>query len=365
MRAAARTIEPMKNTSGLISTMARIDPPLTAAIIVDPTRTLDHLQESNPQRAEALRKIAIESPHIPTEGDEPNAGSALLHEASDAFAVIGNGGGDLTEGQQASAEAVIMLFGRPAIQFDSGRLQEIPDEWRARLRPHRTAIQSLAKSVCRIEPAGLPNISFVGTAFVVGPDIVMTNRHVAKFISSRAGGTWTIKAFAGPRVDFRAENPTAKPLEFELEDVLSMSDDDDIDLALLKIAPHKGKLPAPVPLASRYRPKTGSPVYVVGHPAFDESADPAQRDIQRLVFDNVFDVKRVAPGYLLASATDDLAYDSSTLGGNSGSCVVDLETGTVIGLHFGGTYLEANYAEPLWKLKRNKLVRRFGLNYVS
>jgi V8-like Glu-specific endopeptidase len=34
-----------------------------------------------------------------------------------------------------------------------------------------------------------------------------------------------------------------------------------------------------------------------------------------------------------------MVHDSSTLGGNSGSAVIDTETGEVLALHFGGEYL--------------------------
>jgi len=357
----------MRNAEGLIATMSRIEPPLTAAIIVDPNRALHAMERTSPQRAHALRRIAIESPHIQTIGDDPEAGSKIITEASDAFTEIGRSGttGTLTEGQKISAEAVIMLFGRPAIQFNKGQLQEIPDEWKQRLKPHRTAIQRIAKSVGRIEPAALPGIPYLGTGFMVGPDTIMTNRHVANFIAGRSGEKWTIKTFTKPRMDFRAETTDSEPAEFSVVDVISMSDDDSIDLALLKVEATTHKLPPPVPLATSYKPKPGSSVYVVGHPQFDDTADQAQRDIQRLVFEDVFDVKRVAPGYLLKTETGNLAYDSSTLGGNSGSCVVDLATQRVVGLHFGGTYLEANYAVPLWKMRRRKIVSRFGLNFVT
>ena len=41
-----------------------------------------------------------------------------------------------------------------------------------------------------------------------------------------------------------------------------------------------------------------------------------------------------------------MTHDSSTLGGNSGSALIDVATGRVVGLHFAGRYLEANYAVP-------------------
>jgi V8-like Glu-specific endopeptidase len=59
----------------------------------------------------------------------------------------------------------------------------------------------------------------------------------------------------------------------------------------------------------------------------------------------------------------DFSHDASTLGGNSGSCVIDLDGGKVLGLHFSGRYRRSNKAVALWKLRRSKLFRDAGLNF--
>ena len=62
---------------------------------------------------------------------------------------------------------------------------------------------------------------------------------------------------------------------------------------------------------------------------------------------------------------DDLMFhDASTLGGNSGSCVVDLETNQVIGLHFAGLYMQYNEALALWRLVDDPLLTRAGVNFA-
>jgi V8-like Glu-specific endopeptidase len=47
------------------------------------------------------------------------------------------------------------------------------------------------------------------------------------------------------------------------------------------------------------------------------------------------------------------SHDASTLGGNSGSAVVDLGSngGSVIGLHFGGMSREQNWAHAVAKIQ--------------
>ena len=52
-----------------------------------------------------------------------------------------------------------------------------------------------------------------------------------------------------------------------------------------------------------------------------------------------------------------MTHDCTTLGGNSGSPVVDLATGKVCGLHFSGGFLRTNYAVPI--LAVSNLFRRF------
>jgi endonuclease G len=51
-----------------------------------------------------------------------------------------------------------------------------------------------------------------------------------------------------------------------------------------------------------------------------------------------------------------MIHDASTLGGNSGSAIIDVDTGDVVALHFAGEYLKANYAIPMYELARDARV---------
>jgi endonuclease G, mitochondrial len=46
----------------------------------------------------------------------------------------------------------------------------------------------------------------------------------------------------------------------------------------------------------------------------------------------------------------------STLGGNSGSAVIDVDSGEVVALHFSGEYLKANYTVPMYEPARDRRV---------
>jgi hypothetical protein len=83
------------------------------------------------------------------------------------------------------------------------------------------------------------------------------------------------------------------------------------------------------------------------------------------IFEDIFNVKRLQPGELreFRSNNNSVLHDCSTLGGNSGSPVIDLETNLVLGLHFGGRYLEVNQAVALWQLTDDPLLKKAKVNF--
>ena len=59
----------------------------------------------------------------------------------------------------------------------------------------------------------------------------------------------------------------------------------------------------------------------------------------------LFDFKRVAPGTVMSVSPDGLLnHNATTLGGNSGSIVMDMATGQAVALHFGGFEGDRNMA---------------------
>ena len=62
------------------------------------------------------------------------------------------------------------------------------------------------------------------------------------------------------------------------------------------------------------------------------------------------------------ATVETLTHDASTLGGNSGSALIDPSTGFVLGLHFGGRYLERNYAVPARALAEDPRVADAGVS---
>ena len=277
----------------------------------------------------------------------------------------------LTLDEQVGLEAVILLFGRPALLVQHGTFPTPPAGWEA-LDAERPRIEHSIRSVGRIE---LLNRGMVGTGFLVAPDLVMTNRHVAEVFSLPAdGGGWTFKLGRTPVIDYIDERDAITSATYKITAVAGIHTDVRIDLALLRVEANPiGVVPADWTTPA-VLPVSGTPpvigdgehhVYVVGYPATDNQG-VTPPDVMMRIFGDVYEVKRLQPGTMTAiSATlPRFSHDCSTLGGNSGSCVVDLQTHQVIGLHFSGGYRESNYAVALWKLADDPLLRDAGVQFV-
>jgi endonuclease G len=111
------------------------------------------------------------------------------------------------------------------------------------------------------------------------------------------------------------------------------------DVALLAIE-RSSAWPRPIPLFNGV-PAKGSWIGVIGYPLPDDRVPPENRDAEERYFSNIYGVKRLSPGTIRAPSDGGalawlIAHDATTLGGNSGSAIVDLATGAAVGLHFAG-----------------------------
>lgn len=288
-----------------------------------------------------------------------------IHAGLDAMKKVERGrDDDISFQDQQGLEAIILLAGRPAILIQEGDFMEPPSLW-AGLKDTRVQIKEVIRRVGRIDVANNPNFEWLGTGWLAGKDTVITNRHVAVEFSRRdAGERWTFRAPMAASVNLRAELGSEEPLSFDVTSIVGIHEDH--DLAVLRVAQISGSitLPDPLPVAA-VPPSTlkGSKVYVIGYPAWDgrrNDPEPMKR-----IFADIYNVKRLQPGEISgdALATFEFFHDCSTLGGNSGSPVLNLETHQVLGLHFGGRFLEKNHAVPLWALQNDDLIKRAHLNF--
>jgi DNA/RNA endonuclease G (NUC1) len=234
-------------------------------------------------------------------------------------------------------------------------------EWRARLEPHRGVLERVVPSVGRIELRRLPEDLHIGTGWMVTEDVIVTNRHVAQAFTHGAGRTAVLNRDPFGRelpvqIDFREEHGRNSAAEHFVAEVLWVEELDEHlpDLALLKLRRGSAGLPPPIQLSDRLPVQREFPLAVVGYPAWDDRNDAEQ---MKRLFGDIYGVKRLAPGYVMPAAGDGsethvFEHDCTTLGGNSGSVVLNVETGHAVGLHFAGWVGVRNLAVRAERLKQ-------------
>jgi hypothetical protein len=273
----------------------------------------------------------------------------------------------LTPTEADGLEAIVNLTLQPAILLRGGEFLDPPYPWQ-HLDRYRAGIVDAARRVGRIELVDNPLLPYGGTGFLVGENLLMTNGHVAELFCTRTDGGWVFIPERGASVDF-AEDPDAggspRFAVTELVGVHPGYPGAGPDLALFRVAPTAGGTPLPEPLVVASAPPgrlPGGQVYVLGYPAYDPRNDA---QAMHLIFADVYNVKRLQPGGVMSYEADRRVFrhDCSTLGGNSGSCVIDLATNLVVGLHFRGKYLQHNEAVALWALRDDELLASAGVGF--
>lgn len=293
----------------------------------------------------------------------------LLQDACETLLLIRRDGRQarLEPRHRVSIEAVIKPAERPTFLLNMGLFTVPEGPWRV-LDDFKANIAETARRVGRIQVRKNGQIRAEGTGFLVADDVIMTNRHVAeRFSAPGADSVWSLMDAREPCIDY-ADDPDAlsgQPLP--IRRVIGIHPDPNIDLALLQLsaAPvDRAGVIGPLIFASAAPPQErGRPVYVVGYPLNDPFHDPL---VLRMVFGGRFGLKRLQPGEILAvfEPSKLFNHDCSTLGGNSGSCVVDLATNRVLGLHFSGLQGEWNQAIALWTLRDDPLLRSVGVQFA-
>lgn len=103
-------------------------------------------------------------------------------------------------------------------------------------------------------------------------------------------------------------------------------------MALLEIPelPERPALPFdPAP------PREEAEVVAVGYPYEDPANSPPMMEH---IYEGRYGVKHASPGEIIEVSGDRLFHDCSTLGGNSGSPLLSLESAQVVGLHRSGFF---------------------------
>ena len=223
------------------------------------------------------------------------------------------------------------------------------DIWGARVEAASATLAGVFPAIGRIEArlAGERHIA-LGTAWLIDPLVAVTNRHVVDYFAEHGTRGLSFKRLfgrsgrMGARIDFADDATLDLDRGVSVEDILFLSPKRRPDIALVRLARSGTEAPASLELIRRPL-VIDDLLCVVGYPEQDDRADRA--DVARL-FGDVFGRKRLAPGLVRSLEGGTIRHLCNTLGGNSGSPVLDLETGKVAGLHFGGRLETENYAEP-------------------
>ncbi|MGB8586060.1 MAG: DNA/RNA non-specific endonuclease [Pseudolabrys sp.] len=268
---------------------------------------------------------------------------------------------EITPSEMLGLEAIVLPRNRPVALVRGDSYDDLDGPW-VSLNDDviKKRIASLLPLIGRVEVPSSPILPYAGTGFVVGQGLIATNRHVAQLFSQGRG--LTIRYRAGDAaIDFKRQIDAP---DDDRTAYLSVRAVEMIhpywDMALLRVDD--------LPTDRMLRLSVKSPeelvdhnVVVIGYPARDERNDVALQD---RVFNRTYNVKRLQPGVIRARAkiqsfentVNALTHDASTLGGNSGSAVIEVESGEVVALHFAGEYLKANYAVPMHELARDSRV---------
>ncbi len=279
---------------------------------------------------------------------------------------------------------------RPALLLKNGHFESPASGPWQQLKPD--IVEAPAKSVCRIDLCmdGYTPIH-LGTGFVIGTNVngqfvVMTNAHV---IEGAKQYGWTSQVGINLACDFTRDTDSISNQQFSLETKYHIHPH--YDLALLYLSGEQieatGVFLTPLKIAESSPDNIlGLQMGIIGHPSFDSNRDPFPKYFG---FGEEFGVKRFSPGFIRniekrnwrSQDVEVFLHDATTLSGSSGSCILDLRSMNVVGLHFGGWPMQrqkieigdkgvvaqlflANGAVPLWTLRNDPLLQEVTLPTV-
>ena len=235
---------------------------------------------------------------------------------------------------------------RPAfIVQDRDFKMPVDHPWQPLLEMYKTNITNAVRSVGIFEIVRNKKKYPSGTGWLLTEDLVVTNQHVTEVFCEKVGGKFRIKkGFEKITIDFNEEFNRIHDYEFKITEIVHVEEDDTSlydhtpDLAILRVERinSKGeKLPPPLKLYDKPL-EINQPIAIIGFPSADYKL-PLKR---KRIFNNIYDVKRLQPGLIkkIKMLYDfDFQHDCATLTGNSGSPVIDIATGKVVGTHFAGS----------------------------
>ncbi|HYP52247.1 MAG TPA: trypsin-like peptidase domain-containing protein, partial [Pyrinomonadaceae bacterium] len=322
-------------------------------------RWFESLRESDPKLHEEL------SARLQTRAAHPEAVASADGRTLESVAFASD------SDVRAMALETIVREGRPALLIRDNRIS--PEGKAAdaaaevvvrRLREAAPVVEPLIPLVGRIDVENYPGpFTYVGTGWLIDRNVVVTNRHVAELLARSDNGQFRFRPGRFGEdlrvaVDYRHEHLNDARSVARVRRVIWIeSNPQKADFALLEVERRTdGTTPEFIPLADTDA-APNSDVAVVGYPARAPAHVIPDQAWMDQIYGSTYDVKRIAPGLMGANNRGWATHDCTTLGGNSGSAVIDTKTGRAVALHFAGLYMIENYAVPASTL-RDYLKRR-------
>jgi S1-C subfamily serine protease len=259
-------------------------------------------------------------------GNFPDTDEGKL--AQDALTAMENG--DDPDPRGLAALQLMIKIMRPSLLIQEGKIEPL-DEQASQTFPgwgsFTKSFEPIEFSIGRIDDASHEG---VGTGFLVSPQQVVTNAHVVSFLSR---GTMLLTK-GQATINFRRE---FKSYVQDVYDVLAVvSVHQTYDLALLRIQEAAKDSRPPLTFGPDALPD--STVVAVGYP-FEDRRNPL---FISGIYKGVYGVKRAAPGKVVSTSQGAVTHDCSTLGGNSGSPLLDMKTAEIVGVHSEGVFMYTN-----------------------
>jgi hypothetical protein len=304
----------------------------------------------------------------PEKGQQREATGQLLEAGTSALEkLIRNAPAEITNEEMIGLECILLLYGRPALALNEGRLVSVPPFWNL-IEDQREDIEMVQRGVGRIELLGHPAYDWAGTGFLVNDTTLLTTRRLAELFIENRNNTWQFRPGISAWMDYRSPYQGQASAGYRVRSVMGVHDN--YDLAVLEVEPPQMNGSSPMPLAlAALAPQRleGRPVYLIGYPVQDARRN--EPELIGRIFREVYNVKRVQPGTLRGllqfREVQLLQHDCAPLGVTDGACLIDLETHQVIGLQLSGRYLETSTAIPLWVLRDDPLLRRAGVTFAE
>src|SRR5262245_20788620 len=215
------------------------------------------------------------------------------------------------------------------------------ESWAQAITASKDVINKAVPAVGRIElnNADLP---WAGTGWLIADGIIVTNRHVADVFArlDRNSSSFVFRpgllhGLVTSDIDFLEEENRLDAAEHPIASILWIAPPQESDVAFLRVTRAAGSPPLPQPIELADEVLTGATVAAIGYRAGSRSIRDQQLVI-RIFGDDVYDKKRFAPGRIMGVDGNRIRHDCSTLGGNSGSVLLDMKTGKAVGIHHGG-----------------------------